>query len=417
MGLFSKNPNEAAFVGGKKHWTDVIKNSGPGELLIWRQPEEDFNTNSTLIVMPGEQAVFIKGGTVEQVFENGTYKLSTENYPFISRLRNAFSGGISTFNCVVYFVRQADSEEILWGTQSPIQVRDKVWGIRTEARVRGAYKVRIENPAKFLEKLVGNNVPYKFQEDLNLYFGNEFQGKIKTAVSKFLNSLEQELIGLDAYLDDLSEQVQPFIDEALEDYGIRCVKFSLAGLDIDVTKYDVLDEAQIEMTHKIRGAQGDKAVMGVLGEDWARQQSANILGDLANNPGAGGVAAAGAGLGMGMAAGGAFGSMAQQMFAPMNHQEPQQPVQQGPSGRFTQRNAGTAGINTPGQQGTPGINPSGPQTGAGVKCPNCGTDCASGAKFCSNCGTPLNQKVFCSNCGAEMAPGAKFCSNCGTKRG
>ena len=89
MGLFSKNPNEAAFVGGKKHWTDVIKNSGPGELLIWRQPEEDFNTNSTLIVMPGEQAVFIKGGTVEQVFENGTYKLSTENYPFISRLKNA----------------------------------------------------------------------------------------------------------------------------------------------------------------------------------------------------------------------------------------------------------------------------------------------------------------------------------------
>ena len=111
MALFGKNPNETAYVGGKKHWTDVIKNSGPGELLIWRQPEEDFNTNSTLIVMPGEEAIFIKGGTVEQTFDNGTYKLSTENYPFISRLRNAFSGGISTFNCVVYFVRKADSKE------------------------------------------------------------------------------------------------------------------------------------------------------------------------------------------------------------------------------------------------------------------------------------------------------------------
>lgn len=422
MSLFSKNPNEAAYVGGKKHWTDVIKNSGSGELLIWRQPEEDFNTNSTLIVMPGEEAIFIKGGTVEQVFENGTYKLSTENYPFISRLRNAFSGGVSTFNCVVYFVRKADSEEILWGTQSPIQVRDKVWGIRTDARVRGAYKVRIENPAKFLEKLVGNNVPYKFQEDLNLYFGNEFQGKIKTAVSKFLNSLEQELIGLDAYLDELSEQILPYIDEVLEDYGLKCVSFSLAGLDIDATKYDVLDEAQIEMTHKIRGAQGDKAVMGILGDDWARQQSANILGDLANNPGAGGVAAAGAGVGMGMAAGGVFGSMAQQMFAPMHHQETQQPVQQGPSGRFTQRNAGGPGAPGTAGPGTPGMNQAGApgqalQTGAGVKCPNCGADCAPEAKFCSNCGTQLNQKAFCANCGAELAPGAMFCSNCGTKRG
>ena len=63
MGLFNKNPNEAAYVGGKKHWADVIKNSGPGELLIWRQPEEDFNTNSTLIVMPGEEAIFIIGET------------------------------------------------------------------------------------------------------------------------------------------------------------------------------------------------------------------------------------------------------------------------------------------------------------------------------------------------------------------
>ena len=93
MGLFKKNPNEAAYHEGQKHFTDVIKNTGPGELLIWRQPEEDFNTNSTLIVMPGEKAIFIKGGTVEQVFENGTYKLSTENYPFISRLRNILTGG------------------------------------------------------------------------------------------------------------------------------------------------------------------------------------------------------------------------------------------------------------------------------------------------------------------------------------
>ena len=86
MSLFGRNPNEKFYNGEKKHWTDVIKNSASGELLIWRQPEEDFNTNSTLVVMPGEQAIFIKEGNIEQVFENGTYRLSTENYPFISRL-------------------------------------------------------------------------------------------------------------------------------------------------------------------------------------------------------------------------------------------------------------------------------------------------------------------------------------------
>lgn len=346
MALFNKNPNEAAYVGGKKHWTDVIKNSGPGELLIWRQPEEDFNTNSTLVVMPGEEAIFIKGGNVEQTFESGTYKLSTENYPFISRLRNAFSGGISTFSCVVYFVRKAHSVEIRWGTDSPIQVRDKLLGIATKLRCRGSYKVQIDNPVKFLEKLIGNNVPLQLQEELNKYFINEFQSKIKSVIARALNESNTELLGIDARLDEFSEIIEPFMQETLEDYGLRCVKFVVAAIDIDDDELRRrYDEIGMDAIAKMRGAQADKAVMGILGDDWGRQQAANILSDLANNPGAGGVAAAGAGMGMGIGVGSAFGSMAQQMFAPMTNSfaQPQQPpIQSTPSGRFTQQSAAPA---------------------------------------------------------------------------
>ena len=315
MSLFNKNPNETAYTGNKKHWTDVIKNSGPGELLIWRQPEEDFNTNSTLIVMPGEEAVFIKDGKIEQVFKNGTYKLSTKNYPFISRLINAFSGGISTFNCVVYFVRKADSKEIRWGTETPIQVRDKVWGVRTEARVRGAYKVRIENPVQFLEKLIGNNILFQLQEELDEFFASEFQGKIKTTVSKFLNSLEQELIGIDSYIDELSEKIMPSIDKIVSDYGLRCVKFSLAGLDVDTTKYDAIDASQINLIARKRDYQGDKSGLDILGNDWEKVQVFGSFKDLANNPASGGVAAAGAGIGLGVGAANIFDSLTQQMSA------------------------------------------------------------------------------------------------------
>lgn len=342
MALFRKNPNEVAYTGGKKHWTDVIKNSGPGELLIWRQPEEDFNTNSTLVVMPGEEAIFIKGGTVEQTFENGTYKLSTENYPFISRLRNAFSGGISTFNCVVYFVRKAHSVEIRWGTDSPIQVRDKLLGIATKLRARGSYKVQIDNPVKFLEKLIGNNVQLQLQEELNKYFINEFQSKIKSVIARALNESNTELLGIDARLDEFSEVIEPFMQETLDDYGLKCVKFVVSAIDIDDDELRRrYDEIGMDAIAKLKNAQADKAVMGVLGDDWGRQQAANILSDLANNPGAGGVAAAGAGMGMGIGAGSVFGSMAQQMFAPMNTAtpQPQQPTTPTPSGRFTQRGA------------------------------------------------------------------------------
>lgn len=339
MGLFSKNPNETAYTGGKKHWADVIKNSGSGELLIWRQPEEDFNTNSTLIVMPGEEAIFIKGGTVEQVFENGKYKLSTENYPFISRLRNAFTGGISTFNCVVYFVRKAHSIEIRWGTDTPIQVRDKLLGIATKLRARGSYKIQIENPSIFLEKLIGNNIPFQFQKELNKYFICEFQSKIKSVIARALNESNTELLGIDARLDEFSDLIKPFIQETLNDYGLKCVNFVVAAIDIDDDELRRrYDEIGIDAIGKMRNAQADKAVMGILGSDWGRQQAANILSDAANNPGIGNVTAAGASIGVGT--GGAFMSMAQQMFAPTNNEFsiPQQnPFQQGSSGRFSQK--------------------------------------------------------------------------------
>lgn len=308
MSIF-KNENEKNYVGGRKHWTDVIKNTGPEDALIWRQPEEDFNNNSTLIVMPGEEAIFIDNGVIVQTFGNGKYTLSTENYPFISRLKNAFSGGVSRYNCVVYFIRKTHTVELLWGSDSPIQVRDKIHDVRTDAKVRASYKIQIENSSLFIENIIGNNVNYSTQEDIKQHFKYEFQSKIRTVVSQFLNSYEQELIGLDAHLGEISEKISPLIDTVLVTYGLKCVAFSLAAIDIDTEKYDKIDEYQIERIGKQKEALGDVEVMNILGDNWEKQQQINIQKELAKNPGAGGIASVGAGIGMGMAAREVFNSV------------------------------------------------------------------------------------------------------------
>lgn len=312
---FKKNANEAAYIDGEKHFIDVIKNSGSGDLLVWRQPEEDFNTNSKLIVMPGEQAIFIDGGNIVQTFDEGTYQLSTNNYPFISRLKNQLSGGISTFNCVVYFFRKADSEEIKWGTDDPIQVRDKVYGIRTDVRARGVFKVRITNAALVLEKMVGNNMPPQSQADLNKYFRGQMLSTIKSEINKFLNEYSNELIGIEAYLEDISKQLQPRVNGPLEEYGFYCSNFSISALDVDKTKYEDIDQAQVASIKRMKEAQGERGYMNTLGANWDKMQAANIMNNLAQNEGGGGLGVMGAGLGMGVAAGGAFGQMAGQIFS------------------------------------------------------------------------------------------------------
>ncbi|MCD8038201.1 MAG: SPFH domain-containing protein [Lachnospiraceae bacterium] len=324
MGLFEKNPNEVLYRGGKKHFAEVIKNTGDGAFLIWKQPEEDFNTNSTLIVMPGEMAIFVNGGNIEEVFENGTYKLSTQNYPFISRLRNAVTGGVSAFNCVVYFVKKADSEEILWGTATPIQARDKYWGIRTDIRARGSYKVHVDNPAMFLQKLIGSNRDFMTQKDLNSFFSNEFQSKIRSTISDAINKMDTELIGLDARLDELSQIVEPVMDGILQEYGLKCRNFNIAALDVDKSKYDNMDNAQMEANKRKMLTGSDRYAMDVLGSNWDKQQAVNIMTNLSNNENASAIGTLGAGMGMGMMAGSVFGGMAGQVRQPMQQPETQQ---------------------------------------------------------------------------------------------
>ncbi|MDO4413711.1 MAG: SPFH domain-containing protein [Erysipelotrichaceae bacterium] len=339
MGIIKKNPNEINYVGGKKHWTDVIKNTGPADCLIWKQPEEDFNNNSTLIVMPGEIALFVNGGIIEEVFEeSGTFTLNTANYPFISRLKNQFSGGISKYNCIVYFVRTNHSQEILWGTSSPLQIRDKYLGIITKIKARGSYRVQVENAPVFLKKMVGSGNREFNPEDLDRYFTNEFQSLIRNTLTNVLNDVPYELIEVERNIKDLSNQLEQAVQEIMLPYGLKCIRFIIAALEVDDDelrrKYD---DKGIDLLNQVRQAKIDNDIINSMGDNYTRRETAQILHELANNPAAGGIASTGAGLGMGIAATNVFANMANNFMSPVNSNPITQTVPATslkPSGRF-----------------------------------------------------------------------------------
>lgn len=318
MDMIDKNPFPERYkmFTRKTHFTDVIKNESADDYLLWRSPVEDFNSSSTLIVMPGEQAVFVKSGVIENIFDNGKYVLSTENYPFITQLRNTLSGGTSTFNCVIYFFRKAHSAEILWGTATPIQVRDKILGITTRVRGHGSYKLQIENPSLFLEKAVSSSADFLTQENINNYFANEFQSKIKSVITDELNKSTEELLGMESHLQELSSLLTPLIDAAVESYGLKCINFIVGSLDIEDSELrKKYDEIGIDAISKIKNAQADKAVMETLGTDWSKQQAASILNNMSRNTGTAGL---GGELAMGIAGGTVLSDMSKGLFNSVN---------------------------------------------------------------------------------------------------
>ena len=334
MGLF-RNPNEANYQGGKKHILESLKNTSPANVLIWKQPEEDFNTHSVLTVNPGEEAVFVKNGEVVSVFQNGRYVLKTENYVFLSRLRNMLSGGISTFNCFVYFVRKASTMELLWGTNSPIQLRDPVQGIATSIKARGSYKIHIDDSIKVITTLLGSNISKFEPGDVERYFANEFQQKIKSTIAKELKQKDEELLGVCSELDTFAEELTPTIREVMGQYGIALDTFTLSAMDIPE------DDPNRQ---KLEEAYAKKREYDLMGDKYQTIKGMEIMSDLAHgvshqegDGATGSMMGAGMGLGMGMAAGGAFGQMAQNVFNGMQQQQQGYPQQQMPPQGYPQQ--------------------------------------------------------------------------------
>lgn len=50
-----------------------------------------------------------------------------------------------------------------------------------------------------------------------------------------------------------------------------------------------------------------------------------------------------------------------------------------------------------------------------MKCQHCGNELLEGAKFCSQCGKPVAEKLICPECGYEGEAGMIFCIHCGTR--
>ena len=289
MSIFDKKSGNS-----KKSHTilSTLKNSESGRFLVWKLPEEDFNNKSVLIVNPGEEAIFVNNGTIVQTFTNGRYELSSENYPFISELRNMITGGVSTFNCKVYFVGLNQSHEILWGTDSPIKVRDAVQKIVTNVLARGSYRVSIEsaeNGALLMNKLIGFGTSFFSAENLEGYFGRLFQQYIKSHLTKVLSDCDEELLVAVSHMESYANEIAPKIQETLDEFGLTLNAFAISGMDVP-------DISQDPNRRIIEEGYAKQRELEIMGQNYGKIKGVDILTNVSQNPSSGGLAGAGAGI-------------------------------------------------------------------------------------------------------------------------
>ena len=220
----------------------VIEYQGSNDVLIYKFPEEEFNTSSKLIVRPSQEAIFIRGGQMADSMPPGTYTLKTGNIPILSRLINIPTGGQSPFQASVYFVNKTMAWDMKWGIPEQIRILDPIYGMPVNASASGSMAVQIAEPRRFLEKMVGTS-DVVTKDMLQGQFRSLITAKVKKALSQLLRKFGFET--MNEYLEELSISLSPDISAEMEDYGVKLQKFLIDRIKLDDTDVARIDQQTI----------------------------------------------------------------------------------------------------------------------------------------------------------------------------
>ena len=345
------------------------------DMIMFQFPVDgnEIKMGAQLTVREGQAAVFMNEGVIADVFGPGRYTLSTQNLPLLTKLKSWKYGFNSPFKAEVYFVSTRQFPNQKWGTQKPVLMRDKEFGmIRLSAF--GIYTFRVVKPDVFLREIMGTLSAYT-TKDISHYL----RRLIVAGLSDLIGETAIPIIDIVRNYDELGaagrEKLQPVFDRL--------------GLSLPV-----LTVESVSLPEEVEKVIDQRTSMGVIGDvgQYTRFQAAGAIRDFAQNEGAGGLAGVGVGLGAGAQVGQVFASA---MNAPAQQTSAcaacGQPVPA--DARFCPHC---------------GKNP----RASGAACPHCGGQVIPGAKFCPSCGKPL--AAVCPQCGAAVT--GRFCPECGTPR-
>lgn len=275
----------------KHHFQEVIKNEcyDDNSVIIWKHRTEDFNTNSTLVVQPGETVLFINMGKIEEEFkEPGTYILNTENYPFITRLKSMLRDGQRQYTCSIYFVRNTELAEQKWGTL-PVESRDAIFNFLVSVSAAGAYRLKILDPAALVTKITGVSF-YKWTiYDFEIYFRNQIQNEVGYVLEKFVSEYDKDIVNLSGEKEELSRRVQNHLYNLLLPYGVQLTYFSVMNIAIDKEGIEAVNQANINRILQLQEAQTKSDFIDVMGKDkYYTEKSIELLDTLFGNSAYGG---------------------------------------------------------------------------------------------------------------------------------
>jgi membrane protease subunit (stomatin/prohibitin family) len=337
MSLFRKEHTGGATYDGqgkeRKGLIDVIKYNGEEEDIVWKFPYENITTGAQLIVNQSQEAIFLKGGAVCDVFGQGTHTLSANNIPILQKLINLPFGGRTPFTAEVWYISKTIRRNLKFGTPA-FTIIDPLYDIPVQVSAAGEYGIQVTDSEALMAQIIGTLHSFT-TDDLIEQFRVMIVRKLTSCISGYLKKQQVSVVEINAEVNDISLYTGNAIREEFAQYGIRITNFDLLPITFDRDEENIrrIIESQALASSKkfeargvVAEAQGLAAKRQIEGYSYQQERQFDVLEGAAQNEGnSGQMMGAGMGLGMGFGIGGVFGQQMSQMGGVMNTQPAQAP--------------------------------------------------------------------------------------------
>lgn len=216
---------------------DVLKYDGPNNTLVWKwrpkvdsKRDEELRLGTQLVVNQSQQALFIKGGQLLDIFEAGTHTLSTQNLPILSNLVGLAFGGQSPFKAEVYFINKAVAMDTKFGL-IPFNMMEPNFRVPIPITSRGSFAIKVADAKTFLNQIIGT-VPNFEADRLTQFFRGIITENVKTAITKISKEQNLNPLELEAIVSEVSGAVKGIISAALANYGLHLEFFNIEAISV-----------------------------------------------------------------------------------------------------------------------------------------------------------------------------------------
>jgi membrane protease subunit (stomatin/prohibitin family) len=359
--------------------------------IVYKWPDHNIRKFTRCIVEPDAVAVFMSQGQVMGTLLGGRHQLDAKELPFLGMFVD-WATNSNAFKAELYFVGIRDFPNLRFGGRLD-EVQDPVTGLIVTLRTFGEYALRVIDAPKLILNLVGT-VDVTNNDAVTAWVTQQLLKVTRTTVTTQLMSGAWPILGLSAHSPEIEVAAMRAASQELVDYGISITR--LGNLDINLDDDD---------NARLKKLAGDTAYSRLAGGFLQAAQAEALQG-------AGeGLAKGGEGVSPMLFATG-LGMANQMTQAP--GQAPYNPPPPAPG--FAGGGQGYGQAPPPPAPPTQVSQPPAPvqdhAPAATVECANCHSRVQAGAKFCAECGTPMQK--HCTNCNASLSASAKFCAECGT---